>query len=127
MIEWADVVDQVNWGGQSNARILEKTISKYQDDVEKLKGRMAEITNRYRPWELPKEYYDVQREMNTKRNALNKALDEMASRTKRKTSQERRTFVNGFGEATRREITSGTYERAQKRLQKEIDRRFEKR
>lgn len=120
-------MDQVNWGGQSNARTLEKTISKYRDDVEKLKGRMAAITKKYRPWELPKEYYDVQREMNTKRNALNKALDEMASRAKRQTSKERKTFVNGFGEATRREITSQSYKRAQNRLQKEIDRRFEKR
>ena len=113
-------------GGQSNARTLEKAISKYRDDVEKLKGRMEAITKQYRPWELPKEYYDVQREMNTKRNALNKALDEMASRAKRQTSKERKTFVNGFGEATRREITTGTYERAQKRLQKEIFRRLER-
>lgn len=127
MIKWAVEVEQVNWGGQSNSKTLEKTISKYQDDVEKLKGRMVALTNQYRPWELPKEYYDVQREMNAKRNALNKALDEMASRTKRQTSQERKTFVNGFGEATRREITTETYKRAQKRLQKEIDRRFEKR
>ncbi|WP_147356979.1 hypothetical protein [Coprococcus comes] len=95
--------------------------------MEKLKGRMAAITKQYKPWELPKEYYDVQREMNTKRNTLNKALDEMASRAKRQTSKERKTFVNGFGEATRREITSQSYKRAQNRLQKEIDRRFEKR
>ena len=114
-------------GGRNNARTLEKTISKYQDDVEKLKKRMVAITNQHKPWELPKEYYDVQREMNTKRNALNKALNEMASRTKRQTSQERKTFVNGFGEATRREITTGTYKREQKRLQKEMDWRFEKR
>ena len=114
-------------GHRNNGETSENTISGLRDDVEKLKGRMAEITKQYKTWELPKEYYDVQREMNTKRNALNKALDEMASRTKRQTSQGRKTFVNGFGEATRREITSGTYERAQKRLQKEIDRRFEKR
>lgn len=95
--------------------------------MEKLKRRMVELTKQYRTWELPKEYYDVQREMNTKRNALNKALDEMAKARKGQTVQERKTFVNGFGEATRREITSSTYKRAQKRLQKEIDRRFEKR
>lgn len=95
--------------------------------MEKLKGRMAEITKQYKTWELPKEYYDVQREMNSKRNELNKALDEMAKTRKSQTVQERKTFVNGFGEATRREITSSTYKRAQKRLQKEIEKRFEKR
>lgn len=31
-----------------------------------------------------------------------------------------RTFVNGFGEATHRYITTNTYERAQRRLDKEI-------
>lgn len=31
-----------------------------------------------------------------------------------------RTFVNGFGEATHRYITSDTYERAQRRMDKEI-------
>lgn len=33
---------------------------------------------------------------------------------------EHKTFVNGFGEATRREITTLTYRRQQKRLDKEI-------
>jgi aspartate carbamoyltransferase catalytic subunit len=31
-----------------------------------------------------------------------------------------KTFVNGFGEATKRKITCSTYERAEKRLSKEI-------
>lgn len=30
------------------------------------------------------------------------------------------TFVNGFGEATRRYITNDTYDRAQRRLEKEV-------
>ena len=113
-------------GHRNNGGTSENTISGLQDDVEKLKGRMAELTKQYRTWELPKEYYDVKREMNAKRNALNKALDEMA-KTRKKPNSTRKTFVNGFGEATRREITSSTYERAQKRLQKEIEKRFEKR
>ncbi|MGL6201129.1 MAG: hypothetical protein ACRC3H_19590 [Lachnospiraceae bacterium] len=36
------------------------------------------------------------------------------------TVKESHTGVNGFGEATAREITCATYERAQKRLDKEI-------
>lgn len=31
-----------------------------------------------------------------------------------------KTFVNGYGEATSREITTSTYKRAEKRLQKQI-------
>ena len=31
-----------------------------------------------------------------------------------------KTFTNGFGEATSREITSATYKRAQKRMEKDI-------
>ena len=34
--------------------------------------------------------------------------------------QETKTFINGFGEATNKYITSSTYERAEKRRQKEI-------
>lgn len=34
--------------------------------------------------------------------------------------KERKTFVNGFGEATTREITTQTYKNEQKRLSKEI-------
>lgn len=47
-------------------------------------------------------------------------------RTQAKAKEEAKTphhtFVNSFGEATRREITNATYERAQKRQQKAIER-----
>ncbi len=35
--------------------------------------------------------------------------------------KQKKAFVNGYGEATRREITTSTYKRAQKRLEKEFD------
>lgn len=35
-------------------------------------------------------------------------------------AKETKTFINGYGEATKRYITSSTYERAEKRRQKEI-------
>ena len=35
-------------------------------------------------------------------------------------SSGKKTFVNGYGEATKREITSSTYARAEKRLSKQI-------
>lgn len=38
--------------------------------------------------------------------------------------KQKKTFVNSYGEATKREITSSSYQRAQRRLNKEIDSRF---
>ena len=35
-------------------------------------------------------------------------------------ANEKKTFVNGYGEATKREITSSIYTRAEKRLSKQI-------
>ena len=35
-------------------------------------------------------------------------------------TSEKKTFVNGYGEATKREITSSTYTRAEKKLSKQI-------
>ena len=35
-------------------------------------------------------------------------------------TNKKKTFVNGYGEATKREITSSTYTRAEKRLSKQI-------
>ncbi|MGL6201613.1 MAG: hypothetical protein ACRC3H_22075 [Lachnospiraceae bacterium] len=50
----------------------------------------------------------------------NKLRDTRRKLTPPPAGREYKTFVNGFGEATTREITSLTYERAQKRLDKEI-------
>lgn len=40
--------------------------------------------------------------------------------TNENSKQETKTFINGFGEATNKYITSSTYERAERRRQKEI-------
>lgn len=45
---------------------------------------------------------------------------EISEKKAGKPKQARKSFVNGFGEATKRYVTSGTYERAQKRQDKEI-------
>lgn len=47
-----------------------------------------------------------------------KERDEML--TNEDNRNETKTFVNGYGEATKKYITSSTYERAEKRRQKEI-------
>lgn len=51
-----------------------------------------------------------------------KSLPKPEPRPNRKpVEQPHRTFVNSYGEATTRYITSSTYERAQKRLMKQVE------
>ncbi|MGL6200596.1 MAG: hypothetical protein ACRC3H_16830 [Lachnospiraceae bacterium] len=57
------------------------------------------------------------KELIDKQNKLRDARREL---TPPPAVEQQKTFVNGFGEATTREITSSTYERAQKRLDKKI-------
>ena len=110
--------------GAKSDKALETTINKYQKDVDRLTGRMVELTKEYRTWELPKEYRDVAREMQDKRNVLNKALNERARRRRNSALKEKKpenkTFVNSFGEATHREITTASYKRAQKRIERDV-------
>ena len=110
--------------GAKSDKALETTINKYQKDVDRLTGRMVELTKQYRTWELPKEYRDVATEMQDKRNVLNKALNERARRRRNSALKEKKpenkTFVNSFGEATHREITTASYKRAQKRIERDV-------
>lgn len=67
-------------------------------------------------------YYELQRQYNDLRSKINAKKDEEArNRPKQNTNSK---YVNGYGEATHRNITSSTYERAQRRLNREIDRRL---
>lgn len=45
-----------------------------------------------------------------------------AEQARRSASKSSRTFVNSYGEATTRYVTSSTYERAQKRLKSDVER-----
>lgn len=62
-----------------------------------------------------REYYKVQGRRTELRNHLR-----TLSNPDRVSGGSRKTFVNGYGEATRREITSTTYERAQKRTDRDV-------
>ena len=64
-----------------------------------------------------KKYYKAQREFNDARTAYN---NELNKKIKDKAPAKKKTFVNSYGEATTREITSTSYKNAQKRLNKEI-------
>lgn len=69
------------------------------------------------------EYYAVKKQYDNVRDKKNKILDKLRA-IEIKEGDSNRTFVNGYGEATSRYITSSTYERQQKRLSKEVMQRM---
>ena len=63
------------------------------------------------------EYYSVKREFEELRKQINILLDKEVNN---KVEDNKKIFVNSFGEATKREITNVTYTRNQKRLSKNM-------
>ena len=74
--------------------------------------------------EARKEYYATKSKRDDIVQKLSKAYkadSEARSKQAKSEPAEKKTFVNGYGEATHREITSSTYERAQKRAMKSVE------
>lgn len=72
---------------------------------------------------MPEEYYKVLRQYQQAKKTLNELMNkrskiENEKRVSSPTSKKK--FINSFGEATERKITSSAYERAMKRQEKEI-------
>lgn len=68
-------------------------------------------------------YVKAFKEYNSLREQKNAILDEQARRIHERLMAQPlkpKTFVNSFGEATTRYVTSPSYERAQKRLEKDV-------
>lgn len=105
---------------------LEATIKQQQSIVDGL-GEQLETIAKETPISamgMSEKYYKVLRQYQQERKKLNDFLDKKseAERSKRRTLQstEKKRFVNSFGEAAKREITSSTYKRAMRRQEKEI-------
>lgn len=64
----------------------------------------------------------ARQDVTSKISALNDKITKIKSKSPAQAPK--KTFVNSFGEATKREITSSSYKRAQARLNREIDNRF---
>lgn len=97
---------------------LEKKINDYRQ-------QLAELTGKYRTFELPSEYYEIHRKRQNAekqwREQLEKLVRQKADALGNETVNANKTFVNADGEATTRYITSATYERAIKRTQKDVE------
>lgn len=78
-------------------------------------GRAERVESAQRAYNEGSELY------NQLRDRLGALEDEQARRRQASQPTSRRTFVNSYGEATRRTITSQSYESAQRRLNQRIE------
>lgn len=118
-------------GGNSSEVVKNISVESLDSRIEKLQKQSMKVLNSrehsYDP--TPQKYYDLTkqvRELQKKRSELlEKERQERLAARKEEPSHNK--FVNSYGEATHREITSSSYRRAQRRLDREIDRRFKNR
>lgn len=65
-------------------------------------------------------YQEASKAFRTARAQRDRISDEQARRQPTQQTEHGKTFVNSFGEATKREITNQTYTRAQKRISRAV-------
>ena len=124
-------------GASGGARSLNKAldtaearVKSLQSKESKLGSKMAEHAKYATPGYTGKDkqaksakYYKYQREFNAVRRERND-LQNKISQTKREARENeakaKKKFVNSFGEATKRNITNATYEKAQRNLAKDV-------
>ena len=69
-----------------------------------------------------KEYYDARKQLTDLKNSHRKVIDEIVKRKseKSKNTATNNNFVNSYGEATTRDITTSTYKQLQRKLNKQM-------
>lgn len=108
-----------NRGGQ---RTRGKDIKTLESDFKALGNKLAQMAQFATPgrnYDRKKadEYYKVKEAYEDLRTQLNTLKRQQQITTQTNTNK---TFVNSYGEATKREITTASYKRAQKNLDKRI-------
>lgn len=109
-------------GSSASIGTLKEREKSLNSRIDKLNKRLADYASKNPAWNMPSGYYDVQRKKQAleskKRSITNKIVTASRNVTAEKTNG--KTFVNSFGEATKREITTSTYKSSQAKLNKEI-------
>lgn len=109
-------------GGSESIGSLKEREKSLNSQIDKLNKRLADYASKNPAWNMPSGYYDVQRKKQAleskKRSITSKIMTASRNVTAEKTNG--KTFVNSFGEATKREITTSTYKSSQAKLSKEI-------
>ena len=111
--------------------IISKQISALQKEKENLSQRIEQsykkhVSEHGSASKPPQEYYDLLKRKAKVRSEITKRMNERSKirESLPKPPAPTKKFVNGYGEATKREITSLSYKRWQRRLDKEIDSHF---
>lgn len=105
---------------------LNETIFALEKQIEMLNTQMIEICDNrdMKISVMPKEYYGLLKERQCIEAELRPLWNEQSrlrrEMQKNSTRTQKKTFVNSYGEATKREITNVTYQRAQKRMEKSL-------
>ena len=109
-------------GSSASIGTLKEREKSLNSQIDKLNKRLADYASKNPAWNMPSGYYDVQRKKQAleskRRSTTNKIVTASRNVTAEKTNG--KTFVNSFGEATKREITTSTYKSSQAKLSKEI-------
>ena len=108
----------------SEIETLKNDISALDKEIQETKVKLAENAKYAMPSDKEyskekEEYYSYRKKYTNLQNEYNKKLDELSKKNKEE-NKTSKTFVNSYGEATKREITSSTYKRSQKNLEKQI-------
>ena len=114
----------LNKSNYNEIETLKNDISTLDKEIQETKVKLAEKAKYAMPSdkEYPKEkeeYYNYKKQYTNLQNEYNKKLDELSKKNKEE-NKTSKTFVNSYGEATKREITSSTYKKSQKRIEKQI-------
>ena len=83
--------------------------------------KSEELGKKEHPWDTPsKKYYNAQEKKVELQEAQRNVVKEIVRRKSEEAKKQKttKTFVNSFGEATKRNITTSSYERWQKKIAK---------
>ena len=114
----------LNKSNYNEIETLKNDISALDKEIQETKVKLAEKAKYAMPSdkEYPKEreeYYKYREKYTNLNNEYNNKLNELSKKNKEE-NEISKTFVNSYGEATKREITSSAYKRNQKRIEKQI-------
>lgn len=116
------VFDAANKEKSSANLTSEEKIKNLDKKINGIKEQLAEIVKENGSAQgLPDKYYDLQKQRNSLESERGKEFAKIIANRKPTEKKEHHTFINGWGEATKREITSLSYKQSQARLNKEFD------
>ena len=95
-------------------RIREQMVKLYNDNGSFARTELKSVNDAHKRW------LQLKKEADGLRDKRQKLEDEERKKRKSSSSNNSKTFVNSYGEATKREITTSTYKRAMKRQNKNV-------